>query len=315
MAPATQTTVLKTAIATYPHTQGLKDGTVTAHGIEFEHVEITPINAALRRMCRRLEFDVAEMAITTYLTAKAYNKPFTALPVFVVRQFHHSPIVYNVKSGVTSPKDLEGKKVGVRAYTVTTGVWARGILATEYGVDLGKVTWVVVDEEHVQEYQKPANVEERPGANLGDLLVKGELAAAIGAGAVDSPDVKTLLVSPREAEAAWYRKTCIYPANHTVVVKDSLLQSDPTLAPRLFGAFKDAKAVFLKQLESGAALAADAQAIAQRRSVVGDDPLPYGVAKNRKALEAIIQFARDQKILPRSVTPEEMFPRNTLDLE
>ena len=100
-----------------------------------------------------------------------------------------------------------------------------------------------------------------------------------------------------------------------MVVKDSLLQSDPTLAPRLFGAFKDAKAVFLKQLESGAALAADAQAIAQRRSVVGDDPLPYGVAKNRKALEAIIQFARDQKILPRSVTPEEMFPRNTLDLE
>ena len=110
MATATQTTVLKTAIATYPHTKGLKDGTVTAPGIEFEHVEITPIIAAFRRMCRRLEFDVAEMAITTYLTAKAYNKPFTALPVFVVRQFHHSPIVYNVQSGVASPKDLEGKK-------------------------------------------------------------------------------------------------------------------------------------------------------------------------------------------------------------
>jgi 4,5-dihydroxyphthalate decarboxylase len=121
-------------------------------------------------------------------------------------------------------------------------------------------------------------------------------------------------VHPREAEAAWYRKTGIYPVNHTVVVKDSLLQSDPTLAPRLFGAFKDAKAVFLNELASGATLAADAQAIAQRRSIVGDDPLPYGVAKNRKALEAIIQFARDQKILPRAVTPEDMFPRNTLDL-
>src|SRR5437867_89218 len=185
MAIATSTTVLKTAIATYPHTQGLKDGTVTAPGIQFEHLEISPIIAAFRRMCRSLEFDVAEMAITTYLTAKAYNKPFTALPVFVVRQFHHSPIVYNVRSGVASPRDLEGKKVGVRAYTVTTGVWARGILATEYGVDLGKVTWVVVDEEHVQEYQKPANVEERPGANLGELLMKGELAAAIGVGAVE----------------------------------------------------------------------------------------------------------------------------------
>lgn len=315
MTTATGTTVLKTAVATYAHTKALKDGSVTAPGVKLEHVEVSPIVAAFRRMVRTLEFDLSEMAITTYLTAKAYGKAFTALPVFVMRQFHHTPIVYNVKSGVKSPRDLEGKKVGVRAYTVTTGVWARGILATEYGVDLDKVTWVVVDEEHVQEYRKPANVQERPGANLGEMLVKGELAAAIGAGSVDSPDVMPLFVHPREAEAAWYRKTGIYPVNHTVVVKDSLLQSDPTLAPRLFGAFKEAKAVFLNQLDSGATLTPDAQAIAQRRSVVGDDPLPYGLAKNRKALEAIIQFARDQKILPQAVTPEDMFPRNTLDLE
>ena len=315
MTTAISTVVLKTAVATYAHTKGLKDGSVTVPGARLEHVEVSPIVAAFRRMVRTLEFDVSEMAITTYLTAKAHGKAFTALPVFVMRQFHHTPIVYNVKSGVKSPRDLEGKKVGVRAYTVTTGVWARGILASEYSVDLSKVTWVVVDEEHVQEYQKPANVEERPGANLGQMLAKGELAAAIGAGTVDSPDVLPLFVHPREAEAAWYRKTGIYPVNHTVVVKDSLLQSDPTLAPRLFGAFKNAKALFMKQLDSGVTLPADAQAIAQRRSIVGDDPLPYGVAKNRKALEAIIQFARDQKILPRAVTPEEMFPRNTLDLE
>ena len=306
---------LKTAVATYAHTKGLKDGRVGVPGARLEHVEVSPIVAAFRRMVRTLEFDISEMAITTYLTAKAHGKAFTALPVFVMRQFHHAPIVYNVKSGVKSPRDLEGKKVGVRAYTVTTGVWARGILATEYGVDLSKVTWVVVDEEHVQEYQKPANVEERPKANLGEMLVKGELAAAIGAGAIDSPDVRPLIPSPREAEAAWYRKTGIYPVNHTVVVKDSLLQADPTLALRLFGAFKDAKELFLQEIASGATLAPDAQAIAQRRGVVGDDPLPYGVARNRKALEAIIQFARDQKILPRAVTPEEMFPRSTLDLE
>jgi len=315
MSGATGAAVLKTAVATYAHTKALKDGRVTAPGVKLEHVEVSPIVAAFRRMVRTLEFDVSEMAITTYLTAKAHGKAFTALPIFVMRQFHHTPIVYNVKSGVKSPKDLEGKKVGVRAYTVTTGVWARGILASEYGVDLSKVTWVVVDEEHVQEYQKPANVEERPKANLGEMLVKGELAAAIGAGTVDSPDVLPLFVSPREAEAAWYRKTGIYPVNHTVVVKDSLLQSDPTLALRLFAAFKDAKAVFLEELASGVPLAGDAQAIAQRRSIVGDDPLPYGVAKNRKALEAIIQFACDQNILPRAVTPEEMFPRSTLDLE
>jgi len=317
MAIATSTTTLKTAIATYPHTQGLKDGTVTAPGIQFEHLDISPIIAAFRRMCRGLEFDVCEMAITTYLTARAYNKPFTALPVFVLRQFHHSPMVYNVNSGVTSPKDLEGKRVGVRAYTVTTGVWARGILATEYGVDLSKVTWVLNDEEHVQDYHQayPANVVYQAGANLGAMVASGELDAAIGAGRVDSPDVKPLIPNAREAEAAWYQRTGLYPINHTVVVKDSLLQADPTLAPRLFNAFKEAKAAFLQQLSAGTALSGEAQALAQRRSLVGDDPLPYGLARNRKTIEAVIQFAQSQQILPRQVSPEEIFASNTLDLE
>jgi 4,5-dihydroxyphthalate decarboxylase len=308
-------TVLKTAIATYPHTKGLKDGTVSVPGIQFEHVEVSPIIGAFRRMCRSLEFDLCEMAVTTYLTAKAHNKPFTALPVFVMRQFHHSPIVYNIKSGAKAPKDLEGKKVGVRAYTVTTGVWTRGILASEYGVDLDKITWVVVDEEHVQEYHKPANVMERPGANLAEMLVKGELAAAIGVGKVESPDVKPLIPDAGAAEAAWYRKTGIYPINHTVVVKDTLLQSDPSLAPRLFTGFQSAKEQFLKQLSSAAELPAEAQPLAKRRSIVGDDPLPNGLARNRKALEAIIRFAHEQKILPRMVKPEEIFAANTLDLE
>ena len=308
-------TALKTAIATYPHTKALKDGSVTAGGLQFDHVEVSPIVAAFRRMVRTLEFDVAEMAITTYLTAKAHGKAFTALPVFIMRQFHHAPIVYNVHAGVASPTDLKGKKVGVRAYTVTTGVWVRGILKSEYGVDLDKITWVVVDEEHVQEYRKPSNVEERPKANLGEMVAKGELAAAIGAGKVDSPDVTPLFPNAGELEAAWYRKTGIYPINHTVVVKDSLLQADPTLGPRVFSAFKDAKGALLKQLAGGGELAGEAQTLAQRRKVVGDDPLPYGLAKNRRAMEAIIRFALDQKILPRAVEPEAMFPGNTLGLE
>jgi 4,5-dihydroxyphthalate decarboxylase len=317
MATTTSTTVLNTAIATYPHTKALKDGSVTAPGLQFEHQEISPIIVAFRRMCRGLEFDVCEMAITTYLTARAYHKPFTALPVFVLRQFHHAPIVYNVKSGVTSPKDLEGKKVGVRAYTVTTGVWARGILGTEYGVDLSKITWVLNDEEHVEEYHQkyPANVVYQAGANLATMLANGELAAAIGVGRVDSPDVKPLIPNAREAEAAWYRKTGIYPINHTVVVKDALLEADPTLAPRLFNAFKQAKMGFLQRLRSGTELSTEEQPLAQRRSLVGDDPLPYGLARNRPTLEAVIRFAHDQQILPRQVRPEEMFPSNTLDLE
>src|SRR5262245_12855353 len=315
MTTATGTAVLKTAIATYPHTKKLKDGTVTAPGIRLDHVEVSPITGAFRRMCRGLEFDVCEMAITTYLTAREHAKAFTALPVFVLRQFHHSPIASNARSGVASPKDLEGKRVGVRAYTVTTGVWARGILATEYGVDLDKVTWVVVDEEHVQEYRKPANVEERPGANLGEMVAQGELAAAIGAGKVDSPDVRPLIPNAAEAEAAWYRKTGIYPLNHTVVVKDSLLAADPSLAPRLFAAFKAAKAPFLARLAAGADLSPEEQALAKRRAVVGDDPLPYGLARNRTAIDAVIRFAVDQQILPQAVKAEDMFARNTLDLE
>jgi 4,5-dihydroxyphthalate decarboxylase len=153
------------------------------------------------------------------------------------------------------------------------------------------------------------------GANLAEMVADGELAAAIGVGRVDSPDVKPLIPNAREAEAAWYQKTGIYPINHTVVVKDSLLQADPSLAPRLFNAFKEAKAALLQRLSSGAELSAEEQALAQRRSLVGDDPLPYGLGRNRKTMEAVIRFAQDQKILPRKVSPEEMFAQNTLDLE
>ncbi len=307
-------TVLKTAIATYPHTRGLKDGSISVPDIQFEHIEVSPIIGAFRRMCRTFDFDLCEMAITTYLTAKAHEKQFTALPLFVHRQFHHSAIVHNIKSGVRSPKDLEGKKVGVRAYTVTTGVWARGILATQYGVDLRKVIWVVVDEEHVQEYRKPANVIESPGASLAEMLVKGELAAAIGVGKVDSPDVKPLIPDASAAETAWYRSTGIYPINHTIVVKDALLQSDPSLAPRLFAGFEAAKAQFLERLQLDASLSGEEQVLAGRRSLIGEDPLPNGLAKNRKALDAIVRFAHEQEILPRAVKPEEIFAANTLNL-
>ena len=202
----------------------------------------------------------------------------------------------------------------MRAYTVTTGVWVRGILATEYGVDLDKVTWVVVDEEHVQEYRKPANVLERPGANLGEMLAKGELAAAIGAGQVDSPDVKPLIPNAREAEAAWYRKTGIYPINHTVVVKDSLLRADPTLGPRLFTAFTEAKAVLLRQFASGAPAGCRRPGLGPAAQRGGGRPAPLRPGANRKAIEAVIQFARDQKILPHTVVPEDLFASNTLDL-
>jgi 4,5-dihydroxyphthalate decarboxylase len=273
-------------------------------------VEVSPIIGAFRRMVRNLEFDVSEMAITTYLTAREYRKPFTAIPVFVVRAFHHTPIAYNTRSGIQQPKDLEGKRVGVRAYTVTTGVWARGILATEYGVDLDRVQWVIFDEEHVLEYRPPANVESAgPGANIGAMLASGELAAAIGAGPVDSPDVKPLIPDAAAAQSAWYRKTGIYPINHMIVIKDELLQRDPSLADRVYRAFDAAKQVFLRRLDAGEALSGEDEALARRRALVGSDPLPYGIEPNRPALEAIIRFASDQHILSEAVAPEAIFAR------
>lgn len=312
MAQATDVKTLKIAIGSYGHTAAIKDGSLHPDDVRFDFVEVSPIINAFRRMVRTLEFDVCEMAITTYLAAKEYNKPFTAIPVFLVRAFHHNPITYNTTSGVKSPRDLEGKKVGVRAYTVTTGVWARGILASEYGVDLDKVQWVIFDEEHVAEFKLPPNVEVAPqGSNMGKMLASGELAAGIGAGPVDSPDVKPLIPDAQNAANEWFKKTGIYPINHLVVVKDELLRANPGLADELYRTFVQAKQAYLKKLEAGEGLSDEDQALARRRGLVGADPIPYGVDANRKALEAIIQFAVDQHILSKKITPEEMFAKTS----
>src|ERR1700688_1070627 len=150
---------LKTVTRTQGNNQALKDGTVKPRSFEFDFVGVDPLIAAFRRMVRGAEFDICEMAITTYICARAYGKPMTAVPIFLVRAFHHGAILCNTKSGIESPKDLEGKKVGVnRGYTVTTGVWARSILHHQYGVDLNKITWVISGDEHVEEFHPPANV-------------------------------------------------------------------------------------------------------------------------------------------------------------
>src|SRR5438270_9630671 len=149
----------KTVTRTQGNNQALKDGTVKPKSFEFDFIEVDPLIDAFRRMVRGLEFDVCEMAITTYICAKANGKRMTAIPVFIVRAFHHGAILVNTKSGIARLKDLEGKRVGVnRGYTVTTGVWARSILQDEYGVDLSKITWVLSGDEHVAEYKPPKNV-------------------------------------------------------------------------------------------------------------------------------------------------------------
>src|SRR6202035_3305148 len=184
---------LKTVTRTQGNNQALKDGTVKPRSFEFDFVEVDPLIAAFRRMVRGNEFDICEMAITTYICAKAHGKPMIAVPVFLVRAFHHGAILVNANAGIRTPKDLEGRKVGVnRGYTVTTGVWARSILQDEHGVDLSKITWVLSGDEHVAEYRPPANVVPiEQGKKMGDMLATGELAASLGV-EVSHPDVRPL---------------------------------------------------------------------------------------------------------------------------
>src|SRR5688500_12412053 len=243
---------LKTALATYPQTAPLKDGTVTPRTFSFEFEEVPQIIQAFRRLVRGLEFDISEMAITTYLCAREHGKAFTAIPVFPMRAFHHGAILYNTRSGIRSPKDLEGKRVGVnRGYTVTTGLWARSILQHEHGVDLDQVTWVLSGDEHVAEYVPPPNVVPiEKGQSIEEQLQSGELAAAIGV-PVDAADVEPLSPDPEAAGVRALRERGLYPINHTIVVRDELLAAHPDLARDLFDACVAAKRRYVDQLAAG----------------------------------------------------------------
>jgi 4,5-dihydroxyphthalate decarboxylase len=304
---------LKTALVTRGHTQALKDGSVKPRTAELAFEEVPQIIQAFRRMVRGLEFDVSEMAMTTYITAKAHGKRFTAIPVFPMRAFHHGAIVYNTRSGIQSPKDLEGRTVGVnRGFTVTTGVWARGILQHQYGVDLKRITWALSGDEHVAEWKPPTHVVPlEPGRKMEELLLSGEIPAAIGV-QVDSPHIKPLIPNAQDAGLALLRERGIWPINHTVVIKDELLSAHRELAADLFHAFAEAKRPYLRRLADGniEQPSKDDELFRRVMEVIGD-PLPYGVAPNRRMLETVMQYAVEQGIIARPIAIEELFPAST----
>jgi len=305
---------LKTVTRTQGNNQALKDGSVKPRGFTFDFEEVNPLIDAFRRMVRGLEFDVCEMALTTYICARAHGKRMTALPVFLVRAFHHGAILVNAKAGIRSAKDLEGRRVGVnRGYTVTTGLWARSVLQHQYGVDLKKITWVLSGDEHVAEYRPPSNVVPmEKGKKMADMLASGELPAAIGV-ETEHPDVKPLIANAREAGFEALRARGHYPINHTVVVRDELLAAHPELAPEIFTAFAEAKRLYVERLTAGKIEKPTPVDEVHRRvmEITGRDPLPYGIGPNRKILEEVIQSALEQGIITRPVTPEELFPRST----
>lgn len=312
---------LKIAIADHPHTLAIKNGAIPIEGVEAEFVTVKPQIGAFRRMVRDLEFDVCEIAPTTYIIARAYGKPFKALPIFVVRRFHHSGMLVRPDAGIRTPKDLEGKTVGVRAYSVTTGVWLRQVFIDEYGLDNSKVTWVVDDEEHVRELKLPANVIRAPeGRSLADMIAAGELQAGVeaaaGIGRTGAPtgvwqeveaDYPDLIPNAAEVEADYYRRTGVYPMHGTIVVKDSVLAQHPWIAKSLNDAFTQAKDEWVASLDSGKATGEAADKYRKLQKIVGNDPLPYGIEANRPTIEALEKTAFEQGLTPRRMSMDDLF--------
>jgi 4,5-dihydroxyphthalate decarboxylase len=322
MADITLTAVTRTQGCTVALKNGalkngaLRDGTVRAGRFALRFEEVPVLIQAFRRMVRSLEFDVSEMAFTTYLCARAHGKPFTALPIFLVRGFHHGAILRRAAATGLVPGDLEGREVGVnRGYTVTTGVWARGILADEYGVDLSRVTWVLSGDEHVAEYQPPPNVvPAAPGQDVPAMVASGELAAGIGL--APGPGLVPLIPGAEEAGYRALRQRGLYPINHLVVVRDELLSQYPDLARDLFAAYTEAKAQYVGRLRDGRITDPGPADLMYRRvmDITGDDPLPYGIAPNRAMIGELVRHAVGQQILDRPVAAEDLFPESTHDL-
>ncbi|GHF71332.1 4,5-dihydroxyphthalate decarboxylase [Amycolatopsis bartoniae] len=303
---------LSVVLGDYPHGQALLAGDVGVDGYDVEPIEVKPVIGAYRRMIRDREFDVCELAPTSYLMAVQAGVPLTAIPVFLNRRFHHGDVRCGVHSGIRVPADLKGKRVGVRAYTVTTGVWVRGILHDEYHVDVDGVTWVVDDEDHV-EGRAPVNVERvTDGRSLGELLRAGELDAAFtgnaGTGRAGAPRAGWAAASEQPAgedgpyplfpdaevlAVDWYLRTGIYPLHSVIALRRELVDQDPGLPTALYAAFAESKR---RQVEADPEWTALARLGKQARQI-GGDPVPYGLKANDASLRALVKYSRDQGLL------------------
>jgi 4,5-dihydroxyphthalate decarboxylase len=311
---------LRTVVRSQGNNEPLKDGSVAPEGFSFAFEEVPVLIDAFRRMVRGLEWDACEMAFATYLCAREHGVPFTAIPAFVMRGFHHGTLVHNPSAGLRTPADLEGRRVGVnRGYTVTTGVWVRGVIQDEHGVDLSRVTWVLSGDEHVAEYVPPANVVPLPeGQDLGALVASGDIPAAIAlpvGDRVDGPALEPLIADPDGAAFRSLRSRGHYPINHLIVVRDDVLEANPGLAAELFRVLAEAKRRYVERLASGAIEEpSKVDHIYRRVMDVLPDPLPYGLDPNRAMIDEFIGHTLKQGVIRRPVRAEDVFAEETLTL-
>ena len=286
-------TKLFTLLGDYPVTLPIKQGQVPSDLVDFEFADFKVANTGFKPLVREAKFDLSELAIVTFLQAKAYNKPYVLIPAVVVARAQHHTIAYNSERGELKPADLAGKRVGVRAYSVTTGVWVRGILQQQFGVDLDKVRWVTFEDPHVAEYKDPSFVERAPaGKNIVQMLLDGELDAAVVGDKLPDLKLKTLIPDVEAAAKAWATKHG-NPINHMLVVRSELSSTRPDVVREVFRIFKESRDIAVRDGNKNAA------------------QLKYGVEANRPALEAIINLTFDQKLIPRRYSVEELFDETT----
>ena len=270
--------MLKTLIGDYPVTRQFR---TRADRFEFAQFQGS-VATMFKRVVRNLEFDVAEMAIMTFIVAKAFDKPYRLLPFVVMARYQHPYLVYNSERGSLGPRDLHGKKVGVRSYSVTTGAWIRGILAEDYAVDLSRINSITFEEPHVAEFRDPPNVQRAPaGKDINAMLGSGELDAAILGAVPTDPKLKPVIPDPEAAGKRWGEKHGAIQLNHLVGVKNTVSKAQADEVYEL---------------------------LLQSKKAAGDPPLlPHGLEANRRNLEIAIDCAYKQNMIPRRFTVEELF--------
>ena len=289
---------LNVMVGDYPNTVALTQGKVVSDRLQLNFAEAKVPHDNFKRVVKG-EFDVAELAIMTYLQAISWGRPLIALPVVLHGRFQHAQIAYNAERGVLTPADLPGKRIGMRTYSQTTPTWVRGILQNDFGVDLAKVNFVTFDDGHVPDYRDPPNAQRAPaGKKLLQMLLDGEIDAAVLSGAdLKHPGVKALIPDPAAAGRAWHARYGALMVNHIMVVKSSLSKSDPDAVREVYRLLKESR-----------------KASTEPAPKDGIDIRPIGYSANRRNFEVAAEYAWQQRIVPRQLKLEDMFDEVTRKL-
>ncbi len=308
------------ACGIYDRTDALRTGDVAVEDIDLDFLAIGNPREIFDRMGGKQEFDLAEFSSSEFISRKARGDcPFVALPVFPARVFRHGYIYVNRKAGIRTPKDIEGKRVGVALYTMTAAVWIRGLLAHQYGVDLSTVHWVEGAINHAGRHGdpsappllKPVEIAHDPkGRSLSELLAKGEIDVITGTQhPLPHADIVPLFPDARTVEREFYRKTRIFPIMHLIVIRRDRYERHPWIAGKLYQAFVEAKELALGRMHKGHPFMLPwvHDDIHEVDEVFGGDPYPYGIEANRPTLEALVQYLHEQNFIPHAMALEELF--------